>query len=114
MQSMNAIERAKTERASRVVFKLKKDGTLRFCIDYRKLNAVAIRVSYLSPSMEKCINSPGDTQLVTALDWNSDYCGIEGDPSNHEKTAFTSHHVLYQFTHLSVGLKIPPSPFSLL
>lgn len=46
MLEMNPSEPAQTEWASSVQFALKKDGTLRLCIDYRKGNAVTVRDSY--------------------------------------------------------------------
>lgn len=51
MIAMDVIEPDQTELASLIVFVSKKDGTLRFCVDCRKLNAVKICHSYLIKSL---------------------------------------------------------------
>jgi hypothetical protein len=51
----------------------KPDGSMRFCIDYRKLNAVTGRDSYPLPRMDECIDSLGDASVFSTLDCNSGY-----------------------------------------
>lgn len=46
MLAMYITERSQTEYLSPIVFVLKKDGTLCFCVEYQKLNAVTMRDSY--------------------------------------------------------------------
>ena len=60
------IEPTSAEWASPVVFVPKKDGTMRFRVDYRKLNAVTVRDSYPLPRMDECIDSLGDHCLYHA------------------------------------------------
>jgi len=58
--------------ASNVVFVKKKDGTLRFCIDYRRLNSVTRQNSYLLPLIDNCLmpcpDLHGTSHLIYALD----------------------------------------------
>lgn len=68
---MDFIEPAQTERASPTVFVLLKGRTLRFCVVYRKLNAVTIRDLYSIPHIDKCINSVGDAMIFSRLDASS-------------------------------------------
>lgn len=56
MLEMGVIERAQSPWASPVVFAPKKDGTLRFCTDYRRLNSVTIRDTYPTPKMDECMD----------------------------------------------------------
>ena len=65
------IEPATSEWASLVVLLPKKDKTLRFCVDYRKLNTVTQRDSYPLPRMYECIDFLGDATIFTRLDCNS-------------------------------------------
>lgn len=51
--SMNAIKPALTECVYPIAFAPNNDGTIRFCIDYRRLNAVAVRDSYSLPMMDE-------------------------------------------------------------
>ena len=96
MMEVDVIEPAVSEWAAPIVFAPKKDGSLRFCIDYRRLNAVTIRDSYPIPRMDECIDSLGDTQVFSTLDCNSGYWQLEVAPEDRHKTAFVSHHGLYQ------------------
>lgn len=69
MRDAGIIEATLPERDDQVVFFLKKDVTLRSCVDYRRLNAV--KNSYPVPCMDGCIDSPGDAAIYTTLDCNS-------------------------------------------
>lgn len=109
---MNVIESAQTDWASPIRSAQKKDGNLRFWIDYRKLNAVAIHDSYPLPRMDDCIDSFGDAQVYWTLSAIRGYWKIEVDPSDRRKTAFTFHHGLYQFIRMPFRLKNASATFS--
>ena len=51
-----------------VLFVPKKDGRLRFCIDYRKLNSFTKRDSYPIPRMDECIDTLGEATVFSTLD----------------------------------------------
>jgi len=76
MLDKGVIEPANTEWASPIVFVPKPDGTLRFCVDYRRLNEMTIRDAYLIPRMGECIDSLGDAVIFSTLDCNSGYWQI--------------------------------------
>ena len=73
MLKKGVIEPANTDRASPVVLVPKTDGSLRFCIDYRILNAMTVRDAYPIPRMEEFIDSLGDAVIFSTLDCNSGY-----------------------------------------
>lgn len=54
--------------AGPIVLVPRKDGTFRFCLDYRHLNAAAILDTYPLPCMDNCIDTLGDVDMFTALD----------------------------------------------
>lgn len=56
MLSERFIELSQTGLAAPIVFTQKKDGALRYCVDYRKLNAVTKRDVYPPPQMHRCID----------------------------------------------------------
>lgn len=108
---MNVLEPAQTEWATSVPSTPKKDRTLRFCAEYRNLNALTIRDSYPLQRMDRRIDTLRDAQMFWAVDVNSSYTQLEVDPSEHERIAFTSEYELYQLTRMSFGSKNVPAIF---
>jgi Reverse transcriptase (RNA-dependent DNA polymerase) len=111
MLKAEVIEPATSEWASPVVFVPKPDGSMRFCIDYRRLNAVTVRDSYPLPRMDECIDSLGDASVFSTLDCNSGYWQIPVDLLDKEKTTCTSHEGLYRFRRMHFGMKNAPATF---
>jgi hypothetical protein len=64
MLQAGVIEPATSEWASPVILVPKPDGSLRFCIDYRKLNAITVRDTYPLPRMDECIDYLGDAVVL--------------------------------------------------
>ena len=111
MLSLDVIEPANSEWAAPIVFAPKKCGALRFCIDYRRLNAVTLRDSYPIPRMDECIDSLGQANIFSSLDCNSGYWQIAMSEEDKKKTAFTSHFGIFQFLRMPFGLKNAPMTF---
>ncbi len=111
MLRMKVFEPSCSEWASPIVLVPKSDGSLRFCVDYRRLNALTIRDSYPLPRMDECIDSPGEATIFTASDCNSGYWQIPIDPSNRDKTTFKSHFGTYRFVRMPFGVRNAPATF---
>lgn len=111
MLKAGVIEPTASEWASPVVLVPKPDGSMRFCIDYRRLNALTVRDSYPLPRMEECIDSLGDATIFSTLDCNSGYWQIPVHPDDRAKTTFTSHEGLYRFLRMPFGLRNAPATF---
>ena len=73
MLRKGVIEPSQSPWASPVVLVPKKDGKLRFCVDYRKVNEVTVRDSYPLPRMDEYLDSLGEATVFTTLDANSGY-----------------------------------------
>ena len=87
----DVIEQAQSEWASRVLLAPKKDGTLRFCVDFQSLNALTIPDTYPLPRMEDCIDSLGEARLFITLDALWGYWQVQIAERDRYKTTFTSH-----------------------
>ena len=100
---------------SPVVIVQKKNGSQRFCIDYRALNAVTVPNRHPFPVMEDVIadisKSGTSPQIFSALDLASGYWQVEVEPDSQLKTAFLCHKGLFYFKRLPFGLKNAPISF---
>ena len=84
---------------------------MRFCVDYRKLNAVTVRDSYPLRRMDEGIDSLGDATFLTTLDCISGYWEVEIAEEDRDKTESASHCGLYRFFCMPLGLKNAPATF---
>ncbi len=89
----------------------KKDGSLRFCVDYRRLNSITKKDAYPLPRVDDLLDSLSDAQWFSTIDLRSGYWQVEVDPADREKTAFATTHGLYQFRVIPFGLCNAPSTF---
>ena len=111
MKEAGVIQDSQSEWASPVVLAPKKDGSLRFCVDYRRLNSLTIRDSYPLPRMEDCIDSLGDAKYFTTLDCNAGYWQIPVAPGDRGKTAFVCHEGCFEYCRMPFGLTNAPATF---
>jgi Reverse transcriptase (RNA-dependent DNA polymerase) len=111
MKELKVVEPASGPWASPVVLIPKPDGSVRFCVDYRRLNSVTSKDSYALPRIDDSIDSLGGAQYFTTLDANSGYWQIVVSPEDQDKTTFTTHRGLYRFKRLPFGLVSAPATF---
>ena len=111
MLDAKVIEPSQSEWASPPVLVRKKDGSWRYCIDFRGLNAVTTRDAYPLPLIEECIDSLADMQWFSTLDMNSGYWQIPVAEQDKEKTAFITKYGLFHFLRMPFGLSNAPATF---
>ena len=99
--------------ASPVLLVPKKCGGQRFCIDYRKLNAVTKKDAFPLPRISSILDKMNGKKLFSSLDLFSGFWQIKLDSRTKEKTAFILDDPpsLYEWEVLSMGLANSPSTF---
>ena len=111
MLQKGVIRESTTPWSSPVVLVRKKDGTTRFCVDYRRLNEVTRTDSYPLPRMEDCFDSLAGSKFFSTMDLASGYWQIRVKEEHREKTAFVTKSGLYEFVVMPFGLVGAPSTF---
>ncbi|GFU07447.1 hypothetical protein TNCV_3210521 [Trichonephila clavipes] len=111
----NIIEECESPYAAPVVLVPKSNGTVRLCIDYRKLNAITIPDKYPLPLMDVLLHDAKSTAFMSTLDLKSGYHQVEVNPADQDKTAFVLPFLVHLGTkecHLDFAM--PQQPFSVL
>ncbi|KAG5852333.1 hypothetical protein ANANG_G00061280 [Anguilla anguilla] len=111
MLAMRIIEPSKSEWCSPVVLVPKKNGSLRFCIDFRYLNSVSKFDSYPTPRIDDLIDRLGKAKYLTTIDLCKGYWQVPLSTRSRELTAFRTPWGLYQFSVMPFGLHGAPATF---
>ena len=111
MLSQGVIEQSRSPWASPVVLVSKKDGGLRFCIDYRQLNRITKLDEFPLPRIDDTLDLLAGCKFFTTLDLAAGYWQVAMNPSDQEKTAFTTYSGLYEFKKMPFGLVNAPATF---
>ncbi len=96
----------------RVTLPVKKDGSRRFCGDYRPLNLQTRRDSFPMPLVEDVISQLGNSAWFTTLDLQSGFWQIKMAPEDMGKTALITKSGLFEWTVMPFGLKNATSTFA--
>jgi hypothetical protein len=94
-----------------ILFVKKKDQSLRLCVDYRPLNAVAIKNKYPLPRIDILFYQFTGAKVFSKLDLRSGYHQIKIHPEDIPKTAFSTRYGLYEYLVMSIELINAPTHF---
>ena len=90
----------------------KKDGSLRFCIDFRRLNSLLVKHSHPLPRICETLESLAGAAHYTTIDMNSGFWQVPMDKKSKQYTTFTLGSMgLYECESMPFGLCNAPPTF---
>ena len=98
------IEPSTSPWSAQAVLASKKDGSYRYCVDFRRLNSVTVKEHYPVPRVEDMIDTLAGAKCFSALDLISAYHAFEIHPEDREKTAFSTKQGHWQWKRVPFGL----------
>ena len=111
MMELDIIEESNSPFSSPVILVKKPDGTDRFCVDYRLINAATIKDNYSLPRLDDSIENLSGATYFSSLDLRQGYWQLPVAPESRQYTAFTTHEGLFHFKRLPFGLCNAPATF---
>ena len=94
-----------------MLFVKKKDGTLRLCIDYRKLNRVHMKNKYHLPMIDDLFDQLKGVKYFSKIDLRTGYHQLRVREENVLKTIFKRRYGHYEFLVMPFGLTNVPATF---
>eukprot|EP00731_Ephydatia_muelleri_P023001 Em0015g584a len=111
MLHKDIIQPSQSPWASPIVLARKKDGSVRFCADYRKVNEVTRKDAYPLPRINDTLETLSDSKIFSTLDLASGYWQVVLTENDRQKTAFCTTEGLYEFKVMPFGLCNAPATF---
>ena len=105
------IEPSDSPWTSPVVLVTKKDGSTRFCVDYRRLNSLTVKDAYLLPRIDDSLRLLGNQQWFSTMGLASGYWQVAMSLEAKRKAAFVTNEGLFQFRVMPFGLCNAPVTF---
>ena len=111
MKNLGVIEESQSPWASPVLLVPKKDGTRRFCTDFRALNLVTKSDVFPLPRIDNIMDKLVNCQYFTSIDLKHAFWQIPMREEDKEKTSFICGNRLWQYRRMAFGLKNSPATF---
>ncbi|KAK3086715.1 hypothetical protein FSP39_022396 [Pinctada imbricata] len=111
MLERKVIQPSKSPWSSPIILAKKKDGSTRFCVDYRRLNEVTIKDAYPLPLIQESLDHLSGARWFSTLDLCMGYWQVLVQENDRPKTAFASRRGLYEFSVMPFGLCNAPATF---
>jgi hypothetical protein len=109
--SKGFIRASSSPAASPVIFVKKPGGGLRFCVDYRALNAISVKNRYPIPLIQETLNRLSKAKFYTKFDIIAAFNRLRVAEGDEWKTAFRTRYGLFEYLVMPFGLANAPSTF---
>tara|TARA_R110002050_G_scaffold273138_1_gene417181 strand:- start:108 stop:4691 length:4584 start_codon:yes stop_codon:yes gene_type:complete len=109
MYERNVIQPSQSNYAQPIILADKKNGKIRFCVDYRGINAKTKKFCYPLPRMDDILITLGNAKYFSLIDQSEAFWSIPLDEESRRKTAFVSRSGLWEFLSMPFGLKNAPA-----
>ena len=111
MLESGVIQPSSSPWASPVCLVKKKDGSYRFCVDYRRVNTVSRRDAFPIPDIQDALDHLRGAKYFATFDLLSGYWQLGLTDRARERSAFCTRRGLFEFTRMPFGLAGAPSTF---
>lgn len=105
------IRNSTSQFASAIVLARKKNGKLRLCIDYRKLNSRTVKDAYPLPRIEESLDHLRNSKFFSTIDLKDAYKQMDVAEKDRHKTAFVTPFGLFEYNRMPYGLSNAPATF---
>ena len=106
-----SVRPSKAPWSSPIVLVRKKDGSVRPCVDYRRVNLVTRKDAFPLPKIDTCLDAVTGSTLFSTLDISSAYNQVPVREADIPKTAFVTKAGLFEYTTMPFGLSNSPATF---
>ena len=111
MLQYGIIQPSQSQWTSAPVLIRKKDGGVRYCRDYRALNACTKKDAFPLPRIEECLDMLSDVNHFCVMDLAAGYWQLDINPADRSKTAFITKYGLFEHVRMGFGLCNTPATF---
>ncbi|KAK3086913.1 hypothetical protein FSP39_025347 [Pinctada imbricata] len=111
LQDKGIIRPSNSPWSSPLVLAKKKNGKLRLCVDYRKVNSLTTKDAFPLPRIQDCLDSVSGARWFSTLDLTAGYHQVKVKESDIPKTAFVTKYGHFEYTTMPFGLTNAPGTF---
>lgn len=111
MSAKGFITPSSSPAGSPILFVKKKDGTLRLCVDYRKLNAITVKDRYPLPLIGELLDQLRQAKVYSKIDLRGAYNLLRIAAGEEWKTAFRTKYGSFEYKVMPFGLTNAPASF---